>query len=93
MTTEIVDETYFNFMVCKCSLRTAEEEARLGSYCFPCWNSVKKYKKCVICDLDITKERLYVDAIFQVPTCKKCYLSKYFKLELLLKGFVPVTRG
>jgi hypothetical protein len=77
----------FKSAVCKCSFRTAIEEEKYGSYCEKCWIPIKEHMKCVLCDLSVYKERLYVDAKFNVPTCKKCFLNKNFDALVQLKGF------
>jgi hypothetical protein len=74
-------------MACKCSFRTAEEEEKYGSYCAKCWVIVKEHMKCVLCDCSVQTQRLYVGAIYEVPTCKKCFLNKDYDVLLILKGF------
>ena len=80
----------FIFATCKCSLRTCEEEEELGSYCSNCWQYVKMYMKCVMCDKSVEKERLYVSAQYNVPACRSCFQSPLFKLVMALKGFAPI---
>ena len=76
-----------HLMVCPCSWRTGEEEAKYGSYCQNCWKIIQKYNKCVLCDVDVKKERLFVGNIFKYPTCKGCFLSKDYSKKMTLKGF------
>lgn len=70
----------FNFMVCRCSFRSAEEEEKYGSYCQDCWNSIKEHMKCVLCNVPVQRKRLYVDRKYQVPICKECYTDENFDL-------------
>ena len=62
---------FFQFATCECSRRTAEEEARLGSYCADCWCIIKNYNHCVICNVNVKDVRLYVDLTYKLPTCDR----------------------
>lgn len=64
---------FFILAVCRCSRRTAQEEAQYGSYCQDCWEIIKQYNNCVSCGIDVKKTRLYVDLKYKMPTCRKCY--------------------
>lgn len=78
---------FFHFVACPCSFRTVEEEARYGSYCSDCWSVIKNHMQCVLCSSPVQKERLYVDTIYFVPTCKRCFSSKDFNRLQEEKGF------
>ena len=61
-----------NLSICKCSFITAEEENKLSSYCKYCWNIIKKFNKCIKCNINVRNERLFVSVLLAIPLCKKC---------------------
>ena len=75
-------------IACKCSFRTITEQEMYGSYCSDCWNIIKIHNKCILCDVSVEKERLYVDTKYKLPTCEKCYLCENFDMLMKLKTFV-----
>lgn len=75
------DEYLFKAATCPCSLRSAEEEEKYGSYCEDCWKIISKTCRCHFCLVKVEKKRLYISyAESGLVLCKSCWMNYKYKI-------------